>query len=151
RSFFSAGRVVGQYVATGLVSALGLGLMVLFARTMPPPLSWLGGAAALTAFRAFVFLATHNDYRWGELEGNILRARHLYTGRTIERSIDEIESLGTMVYQVRRLETRVIENLLGRVKGVEIRFRDRRTPLRILRADPAMTNAQELIEAVLYR
>ena len=30
------------------------------------------------------------------------------------------------------------------MKGVEIRFRDRRTPLRILRADPAMTNATPL-------
>jgi hypothetical protein len=56
-----------------------------------------------------------------------------------------------MTYQVQRPETAVVENLLGRVKGIEIRFHDRRTPLRILRADPAMTNAKELIEAVVYR
>jgi hypothetical protein len=98
-----------------------------------------------------VYLATHNDYRWVELEGNTLRARHLYTGRMIERSVDEIDCLGTMVYPYRRLETVVIEKLLGRVKGIEIRFRDQRTPLRILRADPAMTNAQEMIEGILYR
>jgi hypothetical protein len=151
RGFLSTGRIVGQYAATGFLSALGLGLIVLLALTMLLPLSLLGGAAALTGFWVFVYLATHNDYRWVELEGNTLRAKHLYTGRTIERSVEDIESLGTMVYQVRRLETVVIEKLLGRVKGVEIRFRDRRTPLRILRADPAMTNAQELIEAVLYR
>jgi hypothetical protein len=151
RCFISTGRIAGQYIATGLVSALGLGLAVLFALTLPLPLSWLGGAAALLGFGAFVYLATHNDYRWVELEGNTLRARHLYTGRTIERSVDEIESLDTMVYPIRQMETVVIEKLLGRVKGIEIRFRDRRTPLRIVRADPAMTNAQEFIEAVLYR
>ena len=151
RSFFSAGRVIGQYIGTGLVSALGLGLTVLFALTMPLPLNLLAGAAALAGFGALVYLATHNDYRWVELEGDTLRAKHLYTGRTIERSVGDIESLGTMVYQVRKAATVVMEKLLGRVKGIEIRFRDRRTPLRILRADPAMTNAQELIEGLLYR
>ncbi len=151
RAYFSSGRIMGQYIATGIVSALGLGLLVLFALTMPMPLKLLGCAAALTGFGTFVYLATHNDYRWVELEGTTLRAKHLYTGRTIERSVDEIESLGTMVYPAGPIEAVVIQGLLGRVKGVEIRFRDRRTPLRILRADPAMTNAKELIEAVLYR
>jgi hypothetical protein len=151
RSFLSKGRIVGQYIGTGLVSALGLGLIMLFALTMPLSLGLLGCAAALAGFGAFVYLATHNDYRWVELEGNTLRAKHLYTGRVIERSVEDIESLGTMVYLVKSATAVVVENLLGRVKGIEIRFRDRRTPLRILRADPAMTNAQELIEAVLYR
>jgi hypothetical protein len=118
---------------------------------MPLPLSLLGCAGALIGFAAFVYLATHNDYRWVELEDNTLRAKHLYTGRTIERSVDEIDNLGIMVYQVRRLEIILLEKMLGRVKGIETRFRDGRTPLRILRADPAMTNAKELIEAVLYR
>ena len=61
-------------------------MVVLFALTMSPPLSVLGCAAALAGFGAFVYLATHNDYRWVELEGNTIRAGHLYTGRTIERS-----------------------------------------------------------------
>jgi hypothetical protein len=43
------------------------------------------------------------------------------------------------------------EALIGRVRGVEIRFRDKRTPIRISRADPAMTHAKELIEAIAYR
>jgi hypothetical protein len=111
----------------------------------------LACTAALMGFGAVLLLATHNDYGWVELDGQQLRAQHLYTRQIVERSIHEIESLGTMVLQVRRLETVITEKLLGRVKGVEIRFRDRRTPLRIMRADPAMTNAQALIEAVLYR
>jgi hypothetical protein len=151
RGFFSTGRIIGQYLGTGIVSALGLGLGTLLAFTMPVPLNMLGCVAALAGFGAVVYLATHNDYRWIELDGNTLRARRLYTGRTIERSIDEIDSLTTMVYQVGGDTTAVIEELLGRVKGVELRFRDQRTPLRILRADPAMTNAAELIEALLYR
>jgi len=70
RCFFSPGRIVGQYIGTGIVSAMGLGLAVLFALTMSMPLSLLGCAAALTGFGAFVYLATHNDYRWVELEGH---------------------------------------------------------------------------------
>jgi hypothetical protein len=45
----------------------------------------------------------------------------------------------------------VVNALLGRVKGMEIRFRDGRTPLRVSRADPKMTNAEELLQAVVYR
>jgi hypothetical protein len=130
---------------------VGLGLAVLLALTMPLPLNLLGCAAALAGFGTFVYLATHNDYRWVELDGTTLRAKHLYTGRVIERPLEEIECLGTMVYQVQTTETAVMQALLGRVKGIEVRFRDRRTPLRILRADPPMTNARELIEAIVFR
>ncbi|MEQ8787490.1 MAG: hypothetical protein RIC55_14395 [Pirellulaceae bacterium] len=151
RSYFSTGRVVGQYVGAAIVSGMGLGLTLLFALTMPLPMSLLACAAALVGFGTFVVLATRHDFRWVELGGDMLRAKHLYTQRVIERKVEEIESLGVIVYQVKSLETAVAETLLGRVKGVEIRFRDGRTPLRILRADPAMTNAKELIEAVLYR
>jgi hypothetical protein len=151
RSFLSTGRIIGQYIATGLVAAVGLGLAVLLALTMPLPLNLLGSAAALAGFGTFVYLATHHDYRWVELDGKVLRAKHLYTGQVIERSIDDIECLGTMVYQVQTTETAVMEALLGRIKGIEVRFRDRRTPLRILRADPAMTHARELIEAIVFR
>jgi hypothetical protein len=151
RSYLSKGRVVGQYIGTGIVAAFGVGLALVFALTLPPSLALLGAAASLMGCGAVIHLATHNDYRWVELDGDTLRARHLYTGRTIERSIADIDCLGTMVYQVGGATTLVMERLLGRVKGVEIRFRDRRTPLRILRADPAMANAAELIEAVLYR
>lgn len=151
RACYSGGRIVGQYIATGLVSALGLGLATIFALTMPMPLGILACAAALTGFGALVYLATHNDYGWVELEGNALRAGHLYSSRTIERTIGDIESLVTMAYLIRKIETLVIEKLLGRVKGVEVRFRDQRNPIRILRADPAMTNAEELIKAILYR
>ena len=98
-----------------------------------------------------MFLATHNDYRWVELDGITLRAKHLYTGRVIERSIGDIAGLRTIVYEVRTHAIVITEHLLGRVRGIEVRFRDGLTPLRINRADPAMTNAHELIEAIVYR
>lgn len=161
-SYFSPGRIVGQYTGTALVSGLGVGLMVLCALILPAPLRLLGCAAALIGFAVFVFLGTQSAYRWIELEGTTLRAKHLYTGRMIERSVDEIESLDTiLVTQTENLAaagllfkllyTFLVDKLLGRVKGAEIRFRDRRTPLRITRTDPAMSNAEELIKGVLYR
>jgi hypothetical protein len=151
RSYLSRGRIVGQYIGSGLVSALGGGLAVLLVLTMPFPLNLLGFAAAFAGFGSVLYLATHNDYRWVELDGKFLRAKHLYTGRVIERSIEEIGTLATIVYPIRRIQTVIIETILGRVKGIEIRFHDQRTPMRVLRSDPAMTNAKELIEAVVFR
>src|SRR4051812_32184679 len=151
RAGFSAGRVAGQYVGTGIVSLVGLGLAGLFFWLLPTPLNLLGGAAAVLAAGALVYLATRRDYRWVELDGRTLRAKHLYTGRVVERRVDDVESLGTMVYPVRTLAVAAVEGVLGRIKGIEVRFRDRRTPLRVMRADPAMTNARALIEAIVYR
>ena len=150
RCFFSTGRVVGQYIGTGIVSSLGIGFAVLFAFTMASPLNWLAASASLLAFGEFAYLATHNDYGRVELEAHNPRQAPVYR-RTIERDVDDIECLVTMVYPVKQAATIVMEKFLGRVKGIEIRFRDRRTPLRIMRADPAMTNASAFIEAVLYR
>jgi hypothetical protein len=155
RCFLSTSRIVSQYIATGIVSMLGLGLIIFIAMKMAPPLSLLGCIATLAGFAVFVDFVIHNDYRWVELDGIILRAKHLYTGRTIERSVNEIKSLNTINYSVRRLvrrcETKVAEKILGRVKCIDIRFRDGRTTLRIPLADPSMTNTQEIIEAVIYR
>src|SRR5205823_1130085 len=85
RALFSPGRVIGQYIGTGLAVAVGLGLLVLVALTMPLPMNALAAAAVALGFAVFIYLITHNDYRWVELEGNTLRAKHLYTGRMVER------------------------------------------------------------------
>ena len=151
RSYFSGGRVFGQYLATGLVASLGAGIAVLLSLFMEPPLNILGGSASLGAFGVFIFLMTRNDRRWVELDGTTVRARHLYTGRIIERSVGDIESLNTVFYPVANAAVLLVEKMWGRIKGIEIRFRDRRTPLAIMRSDPAMTNAKELIEAVMAR
>ena len=106
--FFSKGRIAGQYIATGLISALGLALTALIALTMQPPLALLACVAMLMGFATFVYLGTHNDYGWVELDGNTIRAKHLYTGRMITRSVGEIESLVTILFQGRQLETAII-------------------------------------------
>ena len=68
-----------------------------------------------------------------------------------EHAIGDIESLTTIVNLVRRVETVIQEKLLGRVRGMEIRFRGQTASLLVMRSDPAMTNAKELIEAIVYR
>ena len=52
-----------------------------------------------------------------------------------------------MIYKVRPDQTVISKRKVDRVTGIEIRFRDRRTPLRI----QSMTNAKALIKAILYR
>lgn len=41
--------------------------------------------------------------------------------------------------------------MVGRVRGIMIRFPDKGTPLQVIRADSAMMNAKELIEAIVFR
>jgi hypothetical protein len=151
RAEFSAVRVFGQYLGTFIMSALGIGIGTLMAVTIMFPINLIAAAVALGGFGALVYLATRNDYRWVELHGDTLRARHLYTGRIVERSIEEIDELITILFQVRGAATLITEAWLGRVRGIMIRFRDQRTPLLVCRSDPKMTNAKELMEAILYR
>jgi hypothetical protein len=124
---------------------------VLFAFTIPFPINLLAAVAALALFAAAAWFVGRNDYAWVELDGDTLRARHLYTGQTHERSIAEIDHLQTLVFPVQNLATTLVNAWLGRVRGIMIHFRDRRWPLLVSRVDPKMTGAQQLMEAILYR
>ncbi len=152
RAYFSLGQVVGQYLGTLLMSGLGIGLAVGFGASQPFPVSVAAAAAPLALFGGIVYVATRNDFAWVELDGKTLRAKHLYTRRVYERTIDQIDDLLTLVCRARTaLEVRIAEAWIGRIRGIEIRFRDKRRPFRINRADPAMKNAKELIQAVIWR
>jgi hypothetical protein len=151
RSYLPWGHVVCQYIATGLMAGFGLAIAALFGLTLPFPLSLLAAVAPLALFGALVYLVTRNDYAWVELDGDILRAKHLYTRRVVERPIEDIADLLTLVIQMQTLTVALVNAWLGRIRGVEIRFRDKRTPLRISRTDPGMKNAKELVEALIYR
>lgn len=151
RCYLSPGRIAGQYFATLLIAGVGAGLAALCFYYLPGALGLLGGSATVCGFGMLVYLGTRNDYRWIELAGEQLRARHLYTGGLVERPLAEVESLLTLVLSGASMEGQVIQALMGRVKGVQIQFRDGRTPLTVTRSDPAMTNGQQLIEAVVYR
>ena len=151
RAYFSWGHVIGQYIATGLLLLFGSGLAVLFAFTLPWPVNLLAAVAGLAMFAAAAYFVGRNDYVSIELDGETIRAKHLYTGRITSRSVREIDELITLVLQVQNLTTTIVNAWLGRVRGVEIRFRDGRWPIRISRVDPKMINAQELTEAIVYR
>lgn len=151
RGFISPARIGGQYIATALVILLAVATMGLLLWLAKPPLSYFGCVVTAICFSLFVYWATKDDYCQIELDGDELRARHLYTGRVITRRVPEIERLTSVIQHGGTAETAVTQQLLGRIKGMEIWFRNWRSPLRILRADPAMTNAQELLQAILYR
>lgn len=151
RSSFSRGQIIGQYIATGLMTTVGLGMSLLFLLLASFPANLVLSVATLAAFGFLIQRVTRNDYSWIELEGRTLRARHLYTGQIVERSIDDIEDLLTMVFQVRTVAIRLTEAWTGRVRGILIRFQDHQTPLTVSRVDPAMTNAAELMSAIVYR
>jgi hypothetical protein len=153
RGFFSATRLFGQYFGTICLLLVGLTLTVFAGLNLPLPLNVLACVSCLTTFGMLCYLNTRNDYQWVELDEETIRAKHLYARKMIERSISEIESLNTVVHPTGSgvLETAILEKLLGRVKAIDILFSDRRTSIRIQRVDPAMTNAQELIEALLFQ
>lgn len=151
RGFISPARIAGQYIATAVVILVAVAIMVFLLWLAKPPLSYFGCLVTALCFALFVYWATKDDYYTIELDGDELRAKHLYTGRVITRRVPEIEKLTSVVQHGGTIETAVTQQLLGRIKGMEIWFRNWSAPLRILRADPAMTNAQELLQAILYR
>jgi hypothetical protein len=122
RCYLTPGRIAGQYFATLLIAGVGAGLAALCFYYLPGSLGLLGGTAMVCGFGMLIYLGTRNDYRWIELSGEQLRARHLYTGGLVERPLAEVESLLTLVLSGASMEGQVIQALLGRVKGVRIQF-----------------------------
>jgi hypothetical protein len=151
RTFISLGRAIGQYVFTALVALVGLGIFAAFLIFAPTWMAVLGCATTLTAFGVLIYFVTRHDSGSIELEGTTLTATHLYTGHAIRRSLSDIECVRTIYLRSHSVHALIAQKLLGRVKGVEIRFRGENTKLRILRSDPAMANAQEMVEAILAR
>ncbi len=137
RAFFTTGRAVGQFIGTAVMLAIGIAMLVFINRFTPaPPLQMrlIASASAFVAFASIIFQAVRLDHRWVELDGDKIRARHLYTAGVSEWSIAEIRGIAAR----------------GR-KGTEILFKNRRRPIRVTYFDPAMTNADDLIRAVVER
>jgi hypothetical protein len=151
RTFISLGRAIGQYVFTGIVALVGLGCIALFLIFAPTWMSVLGCSATIAAIGVLLYFVIRHDYGSVELEGTTLTATHLYTGHALQRSLTDIECVRTIYLRGHSVHALISQKLLGRVKGVEIRFRGEITKLRILRSDPAMTNAQQMVEAILAR
>jgi hypothetical protein len=159
RCYLPWGDVIGQYVSTGVLSALVIYIALILVVELPLPFNLLTASAPLVVAGYGIYAWARNQYFSVELCGRTLRARHLYTWREIERSVQDIEELTTLLYpvvnafdEIGNVMEGVTQLFLGRVRGVAIHFRDKRDPVvEISRARPAMRNAKELIEAVLYR
>src|SRR5688572_20348231 len=107
RAFFSTGQVIGQYAAIGLILLFGFAIAILFALTLPLPLNLLAAAVALCFCLGMAYLVGRNDYAWVELDGETIRAKHLYTRQIVERSVRDVDQLLTVVLQVQNLTTTV--------------------------------------------
>ncbi|QJW94273.1 hypothetical protein [Frigoriglobus tundricola] len=151
RCFLSPGRIRTKYVGAAILTVMGLGLAALFVILVPTQAGLPGCAASIAAFGVYLYLATRHVYRWVELDGDVIRSKHLYTGRIVERPIDEIDYLYSWGLQNGSLETVNLASLLALVGGMEIRFRDRPTPIPIMHADPAFLHAAPFLEAVIAR
>jgi hypothetical protein len=151
RAYFSAFQIFGQYLGIGLLSGAGIGMAILFVFTLPVPQNILASMGIFACFAFLVYVVTKNDYCWIELDGTTIRAKHLYTRRIVAREIHEIDELITMVLPATKVSVHITNALLGRIRGIRIRFHDRLTSLPVWRADPKMLNGQELIEGVIYR
>src|SRR5262249_60124746 len=86
RCYLPGGHVVGQFIGTGIMLSLGVGLGLLFLLTLPAPVNVVSAAGAVVLFGCLVYLVTRRDYAWVELEGDTIRAKHLYSRRVLQRS-----------------------------------------------------------------
>lgn len=152
RSSLTTGHVIGQWVAFVLfgICPVALGLLLLI---VIPVLEVRLGVGVFFCILGAVLgvLIAHDVNAWVEVDGNMLRWKHLFTRRVHERQICELDAIVTLTLAVRTAVVRIAEGVFGRIKGFDFRFRGTKRGVRIFRADPAMTNVRELVEAVVNR
>jgi hypothetical protein len=141
--------VAGQGIGTGGCALVGVGGLVLAGLSwlIPPPGVWIALAVGplFTLLIGFlIYHVTKNDYLWVDIDGRVVSAKHLYTGRLVVRDVAEVKEVRTLVMPA------VVGAMLGRVKGWLITFKDGRAPLQVIRSDPAMKNACLFVEALLH-
>jgi hypothetical protein len=159
RSEITGGHAFGQYLMSFMMSCgcggmfLGAGVMSFLAARregklndpalIPAEAIFLLGAAAFVGITIWV---AQRSNRWVELDGEVIRARNLYTGRIVEKSVWEVTEVTTEVYLVAGAAVRITELLQGRIRGFSIRFPDLPKGLRVYR--PEMQKVAELIQAI---
>lgn len=80
---------------------------------------------------------------WVEVDGDVVRARRLYTMRVRTRRVGEIEEVRTLEFAARGVAAQTVEWFVGRVRGFEMRFPGGRRGVGVFR--PEMTNVWELM------
>jgi hypothetical protein len=152
RSQLTTGNIIGQWIAF-LVFGIGPILLGLFLLIVVPILSIrLGLAGFLCCLGHFLgFYIARDVNEWVELDGDAFRWKHLFTRQVSERDLSEIEAIVTLTLVFRTRTVRIVEGMLGRIKGFEFQFHDMKQGVRVFRADPAMTNVRQLLEGVVSK
>lgn len=162
RSEMSGGQAFGQYLMSALMAlgcggafcSLGIMFLVLGVRSwgtrdamflLGAPLFLVMGAA----FWVITAVVAARSNRWVELDGEVIRAKNLYTGRITERPVWTLTEITTEVFAVATVAIHLTEALQGRVRGFALKFPDLPRGIRVYR--PEMRNVQELIEAIVAR
>lgn len=151
RCYLSTARVVGQWLSTLLILAVVFGLAFVFGRFLPSPINVVAVGSWLLPAMIGVRWVLKRSYGSVELDGDRLTLQHLYTRSTVERSVDEIDRITAIAMSGGEASAAITNKMLGRIRAYDVHFRDDKTPLRISRADPAMTNARELLEGIVQR
>ncbi len=142
-------QVVMSLLMVGGAAALGVWFAISGIRewdAKPDAPFLIAACPAMLALAAFLAYHGAGDVNlWVEVDGDVVRARHLYTLRVTARSVGEIEEIRTLAF-VRGATAHSVEWFVGRVRGIEIRFPDMRRGIRVFR--PEMTNVWELIAAI---
>jgi hypothetical protein len=133
--------VIGPSIWLGLLAG---GILVawkaptLGSRLTIPLVMWGGGA----------FLMYHmiHTFDWVEFDGEVLRARHLYTRRLWVCRVEDIEEVRPAYGAVKGAANALMDRIIGPVRGYEIRVAGRRRGIWMAVGDTA--NAKELAMAV---
>ncbi len=126
-------------------AALGIGLAI-GTKFQPFSLVFL---VVLIAGSIFIAYHMFQNYHWVELDVDSIRGRRFWTRQHVERSIDEISEIVPLGAIAKTTETVITDQLLGSVRGYEIRFRDGGATIGLVRYD--MTNVDVLIEELVAR
>jgi hypothetical protein len=152
RSRLTTGNIFGQWIAF-LMFGIGPILLGLFLLIVVPVLSIRLGLAGFLCLLGLClgFFIARDVKEWVELDGDAFRWKHLFTRQVSERDLSEIEAIVTLTLAFRTLTVRIVEGMLGRIKGFEFQFQGMKQGVRVFRADPAMTNVRQLLEGVVSK
>jgi hypothetical protein len=152
RAPMTMNELIWQYFIAGLCVLIFGPVLLGWAIFLPFPANIVTALGGSLWSAWVIYFSFRHKYVWVELDGDRIRARHFLTRRTHERLLTEIDHLETLVMQVQSPSTTaLLHAFYGRVRGCLFRFGDRRWPIAVSRVDPVMVNAQELIEAIVYR
>ena len=149
RCSMPTGSLIGQWIAFGLIGLAPIPFWIVGFAFAPDPFTQVTMVFLCFAQLWVCHLIAHDVNQWVELDGRTFRWKHGFTGIINERDIGDIDGIKTLTLTYRTVVVKIVEHLLGRIKGFEFQFFDMKQGVRIFRADPQMTNVAELLEAVV--